>query len=80
MREQAGKRVQLHGVPLQGAVRCTVRGNDGMSAKKALSGLDTEQGNGINTRHKILYSCGYHITAAGERQEGNDTKRNYGIR
>ena len=48
--------------------------------KKALSGLDTEQGNGINTRHKILYSCGYHNIAARERQEGNDTERNYGIR
>ena len=40
----------------------------------------TEQGNGINTHHKILYSCGYHITAAGERQEEHDTERNYGIR
>ena len=50
-----------------------------MSARKALFGLDTEQGNGINTPHKILYSCGYHITAAGERQEEHDTERNYGI-
>lgn len=31
--------------------------------------LQTGQGNGINTHHKILYSCGYHTTAVGERQE-----------
>ena len=37
--------------------------------EKALSGLDTEQGNGTNLNHKILCSCWYCNIPAGERQE-----------